>query len=149
MTTMSHRLWLGPLRLLLPRGSEEPQVMTVSSIEYRFVVILELLLIQSQEIKIIESPWHLTWIRDLPDSSNKGAVTVQDILGDPLISECWNFNFLHDLDFLMRAFDPDTRHLVKLHVIHGFWKREDSNRLMLEVGFDHATTHEVITHNGH
>lgn len=65
---------------------------------------------------------------------NKDAVTLKDLLGDPLISECWEFNFLHNIPFLMDAFDPDTRHLVKVHVVHGFWKREDPNRLTLMVG---------------
>ncbi|KAF4962336.1 hypothetical protein FSARC_9579 [Fusarium sarcochroum] len=80
----------------------------------------------------IRSPWQLTWIQDLPESDNKDAVSLRDLLGDPLISECWEFNFLHDLPFLMNAFDPDTRHLVKVHLVHGFWKREDESRMALE-----------------
>lgn len=83
---------------------------------------------------IIRSPWQLTWIQDLGEDLNKDAVTLKDLLGDPLISECWEFNFLHNIHFLMDAFDPDTRHLVKVHVVHGFWKREDPNRLTLMVG---------------
>lgn len=82
---------------------------------------------------LLRSPWQLTWIRDLPESLNQDAVTLKDLLGDPLISECWEFNFLHDLDFLMDAFDPDTRHLVKVHVVHGFWKQEDLSRQALVV----------------
>ncbi|KAL2754457.1 hypothetical protein ACRALDRAFT_1081484 [Sodiomyces alcalophilus JCM 7366] len=87
---------------------------------------------QRTESTKIRSPFQLTRIRDLPASSNQDTVTLADILGDPLISECWEFNYLHDLDFLMSHFDEDTRHLVKVHVVHGFWKREDSNRLYLE-----------------
>jgi hypothetical protein len=83
----------------------------------------------------IKSPWQLTWIRDLPNDQNQDAVTLKDLLGDPLISECWEFNFLHDIHFLMEAFDPDTRHLVKVNVVHGFWKREDPNRHALQVSF--------------
>lgn len=78
-----------------------------------------------------KSPWQLTWIRDLPEELNQDAVTLKDILGDPLISECWEFNYLHDLGYLMGSFDPDTRHLVDVHVVHGFWKREDPQRLAL------------------
>ncbi|KAL2135750.1 hypothetical protein VTI74DRAFT_7120 [Chaetomium olivicolor] len=63
---------------------------------------------------------------------NQDVVTLKDILGDPLISECWEFNFLHDIDFLMSAFDQDIRHLVKVHVVHGFWKKEDPSRLALQ-----------------
>ena len=83
--------------------------------------------------RTVRSPWQLTWIRDLPESLNRDAVTLEDLLGDPLIYECWEFNYLHDVDFLMAAFDNDTRHLVKVHIVHGFWKRDDPNRLQLQV----------------
>ncbi|KAJ4294817.1 hypothetical protein N0V88_005051 [Collariella sp. IMI 366227] len=63
---------------------------------------------------------------------NKDTVTLKDILGDPLISQCWEFNYIHDIDFLMSAFDEDVRSLVKVHVVHGFWKREDPSRLALQ-----------------
>ncbi|KFA72733.1 hypothetical protein S40288_06136 [Stachybotrys chartarum IBT 40288] len=79
----------------------------------------------------VASPWQLTWIRDLPADCNRDAVTLRDLLGDPLIAECWQFNFLHDIPFIMEAFDPDTRHLVKVHIVHGFWKREEPRRSML------------------
>lgn len=81
----------------------------------------------------IKSPWQLTWIQDLPEEDNRDAVSLRDLLGDPLIAECWEFNFLHDIHFLMDAFDSDTRHLVKVHVVHGFWKREDESRIAIEV----------------
>lgn len=84
--------------------------------------------------KLVPSPFQLTWIRDLPESSNVDAVSLKDILGDPLIAECWEFNYLHDLDYLMDAFDSDVRDLVKVHVVHGFWKSEDSSRQNLIVG---------------
>ena len=72
-------------------------------------------------------------VEPLPDKDNLDAVSLNDILGDPLISECWEFNYLHDIGFLMAAFDPEVRHLVSVHVVHGFWKQEDPNRLMLVV----------------
>lgn len=80
-----------------------------------------------------KSPFQLTWIQDLPDAANTDAVTLRDILGDPLIAECWEFNYLHDVDFLISHFDEDIRHLVQVHIIHGFWKKEDTSRLMLQV----------------
>lgn len=83
--------------------------------------------------RVISSHFHLTWVQDLPEASNADAVTLRDILGDPLIAECWNFNYLHDLDFIMAAFDQDVRDLVQLHLVHGFWKKEDASRLMLQV----------------
>ncbi|KAM5348065.1 hypothetical protein ACJ41O_007889 [Fusarium nematophilum] len=85
-----------------------------------------------RETLAIRSPWQLTWIQDLPENDNKNAVSLNDLLGDPLISECWEFNYLHDVHFLMNSFDPDTRHLVKVHIVHGFWKREDERRIALE-----------------
>lgn len=84
--------------------------------------------------KVFDSPFRLTKIRDLPRELNKDAITLKQILGDPLIAECWEFNYLHDIELLMAAFDPDVRHLVKVHVVHGFWKKEDPSRLELEVG---------------
>jgi len=33
----------------------------------------------------------------------------------------------------MDAFDEDVRDLVKVHVIHGFWKQEDASRKSLIV----------------
>jgi len=87
----------------------------------------------SKPTSVLKSPFHLTHIQDLPDSSNVDAVCLRDILGDPLISECWEFNYLHDLDFLMEQFDLDVRDLVKVHVIHGFWKKEDESRQKLMV----------------
>ncbi|EEU40239.1 uncharacterized protein NECHADRAFT_34138 [Fusarium vanettenii 77-13-4] len=85
-----------------------------------------------REVSTIKSPWQLTWIQDLSEEDNRDAVSLRDLLGDPLIAECWEFNFLHDIHFLMDAFDPDTRHLVKVHVVHGFWKREDESRIAIE-----------------
>ena len=94
--------------------------------------------------KAMPSPFQLTSIRDLPASSNVDAVSLKDILCDPLITECWEFNYLHNLDFLMGAFDDDVRDLVKVHVVHGFWKNEDASRLSLKVSF---TFHLVIIMN--
>ena len=88
----------------------------------------------SPQPRTFKSPFQLTKIRDLPPEMNRDTVKLKDILGDPLISECWEFNYLHDIDFLMGAFDQDVRHLVKVHVVHGFWKKEDKSRLALQVG---------------
>ncbi|OTA59236.1 tyrosyl-DNA phosphodiesterase [Hypoxylon sp. EC38] len=84
------------------------------------------------ERKLISSPIRLTTIKDLPEESNVGALSLHDLLGDPLIAECWEFNYLHDVDFLMSHFDEDTRSLVKVHIVHGFWKKDDLNKLSLE-----------------
>lgn len=78
----------------------------------------------------------------MPDEFNKDTVTLNDLLGDPLISECWNFNYLHDIDFFMEAFDEDVRHLVNVHVVHGFWKRDSENKKSLE---EQASRHKNVT----
>ncbi|PHH83724.1 hypothetical protein CDD83_2934 [Cordyceps sp. RAO-2017] len=84
-----------------------------------------------REPNVFRSPWHLTWIRDVPEELNRDAVSLRDLVGDPLIRECWQFNFLHDVRFLMDALDPDTRHLVDVHIVHGFWKADDPRRMEL------------------
>jgi len=93
------------------------------------------------------SPFQLTRICDLPPELNRDTVTLKDILGDPLIAECWEFNYLHDIDFLLAAFDQDVRSFVKIHVVHGFWKKEDPNRLELE---NQASQHKnVVLHSAY
>lgn len=54
-----------------------------------------------QRRKYVPSPFQLMHIRDLAPSQNVDAVKLKDILGDPMIKECWNFNFLFDTDFVM------------------------------------------------
>lgn len=49
----------------------------------------------------VPSPIQMTRIRDLAPHQNIDTVGLGDILGDPMIKECWNFNYLFDLDFVM------------------------------------------------
>ncbi|KAI0159655.1 tyrosyl-DNA phosphodiesterase [Xylariaceae sp. FL1272] len=88
------------------------------------------------------SPFRLTTIRDLPETQNVGALSLGDLVGDPLIAEIWEFNYLHDIDFLLSHLDQDTRALTKIHVVHGFWKNEDASRLMLQ---EQASQHDNVT----
>ena len=83
--------------------------------------------------KRISSPIQLTHIRDLPTSNNVDTVKLRDILGDPMIRECWQFNYLFDVDFLMSHFDEDVRSLVQVKVVHGSWQKEAANRIRVEV----------------
>lgn len=53
------------------------------------------------EPRVIPSPVQLTRIEKLSKQHNVDAVGLADLLGDPLIKECWNFNYLFDLDFVM------------------------------------------------
>lgn len=82
----------------------------------------------------LPSPFKLTRIRDLSEPSNHDTVSLKDVIGNAIIKELWSFNYLTDIDFLREALDEDTRHLVKINVVHGFWKKEDQSRLRLEVG---------------
>ncbi|KAB2105899.1 hypothetical protein AG0111_0g5973 [Alternaria gaisen] len=84
-----------------------------------------------EETRFLPSPIQLTKIEKLSAHQNVDAISLSDLLGDPLIKECWNFNFLFDLDFVMQHFDSDVRDMVKVKIIHGFWKRDDSNRISL------------------
>jgi hypothetical protein len=52
-------------------------------------------------VRVLPSPIQLTRIRDLPSSNNIDTVSLRDLIGDPMIKECWQFNFLLDLDFIM------------------------------------------------
>ncbi|CAG8938821.1 unnamed protein product [Penicillium salamii] len=82
--------------------------------------------------KVFNSPVQLTHIRDLPESSNVDTVRLSDILGDPMIRECWQFNYLFDVDFLLSNFDEDVRDLVQVKVVHGSWQKEAPNRVRVE-----------------
>ncbi|KAL4979928.1 tyrosyl-DNA phosphodiesterase I [Aspergillus desertorum] len=84
--------------------------------------------------QLIPSPIQLTHIRDFSDSlrNNDDTVKLRDILGDPLIRECWQFNYCFDVDFLMSQFDEDVRSLVSVKVVHGSWKKESENRMRIE-----------------
>lgn len=94
-----------------------------------------------QPTQLMSSPFRLNRVHGLPADDNKDTITLHDILGDPLIKECWQFNFIHDIGFLMAHFDHDVRHLVDVHIVHGFWKKGDLNRKLLEVGpTSHAHT---------
>ncbi|KAL6881019.1 MATE efflux family protein [Trichoderma novae-zelandiae] len=96
---------------------------------------------RTRQAQAHKSPWQLTRIRDLPEEWNKDTVRLRDILGDPLINECWQFNFLHDIPFMLSAFDEPVRDRVQLHVVHGFWKKSDVSRVVLS---DHAAQHHNV-----
>lgn len=49
----------------------------------------------------IPSPIHLNFVHELPQESNVDTVSLGSILGDVMIRECWLFNYLFDVDFIM------------------------------------------------
>ncbi|CAG7968060.1 unnamed protein product [Penicillium olsonii] len=85
-----------------------------------------------QTPRALRSPVQLTHIRDLPAANNVDTVRLSDILGDPMIRECWQFNYLFDVDFLLSNFDEDVRSLVQVKVVHGSWQKEAPNRVRVE-----------------
>ena len=80
----------------------------------------------------LPSPIQLSHVEGLPQRSNVDTVHLRDILGHPLVYECWAFNYLFDVEFLLQHFDEDVRDSVALKVVHGSWKKEDSNRIRIE-----------------
>ncbi|KAL8789192.1 MAG: hypothetical protein Q9213_001299 [Squamulea squamosa] len=82
--------------------------------------------------RLIPSPIQLSTVNGLANSTNVDTVSLRDILGDPLIKECWLFNYLIDVDFVMSQMDEDTRDLVQVRIIHGSWKKDDGNRINIE-----------------
>ena len=51
--------------------------------------------------KVVPSPIQLNFIEELPAISNVNTISLGSILGDPMIKECWLFNYLFDMDFIM------------------------------------------------
>lgn len=95
--------------------------------------------------RLIPSPVQLTHITDYPASKgyNLDTMKLRDILGDPMIRECWQFNYMFDVDFLMNQFDEDVRRLVTVKLVHGSWKKESPNRIMIDVSFHSPTSLEI------
>ncbi|THW38291.1 phospholipase D/nuclease [Aureobasidium pullulans] len=87
---------------------------------------------QEQQTITESSPFQLTRIRDLPASANVDTVTLSDILGEPMIKEQWQFNFLLDIDFIMSHLDEDVRDTVQTKIIHGFHEKNSLSRISLE-----------------
>ncbi|KAI9875437.1 MAG: hypothetical protein M1830_008473 [Pleopsidium flavum] len=97
------------------------------------------------ESTVIPSPVQLTRIADLNASNNVDTIGLGEILGDPLIKECWQFNYLFNVDFLMDHFDEDVRSLVQVKIVHGSWKREDSNKIRIDEAAKRYPNLQVIT----
>lgn len=96
-------------------------------------------------VTVIPSPFRLISTRDLPSSRNTETVSIGDILGNPLLKEAWVFNFCFDVDWLMAHLDPDVRSLVKVKIVHGSWKKEDTNRIRIEEACGRWPNVEAVT----
>ena len=49
----------------------------------------------------VRSPMRLNFMPEFPASSTKDTIRLGNILGNPLIRECWLFNYLFDVDFVL------------------------------------------------
>ncbi|KAL8895093.1 MAG: hypothetical protein Q9192_003856 [Flavoplaca navasiana] len=99
----------------------------------------------STQSRSFPSPIQLSTVNGLARSANIDTVSLGDILGDPLIKECWLFNYLIDVDFIMSQLDEDTRDLVQVKIVHGSWKEEDVNRIniVMIIIFRHDDTAQI------
>ncbi len=55
----------------------------------------------SPECRVVQSPFKLIRVRDLPANANVDTTSVRDILGDVMLKEVWLFDFLYDVDWVM------------------------------------------------
>lgn len=51
--------------------------------------------------RTVPSPVRLNFVEELAPPSNVDTVSLGGILGNVMIRECWLFNYLFDLDFVM------------------------------------------------
>ena len=50
---------------------------------------------------VVSSPVRLNFVDGLPTRGNADTVSLGSVLGDVMIKECWLFNYLIDVDFVM------------------------------------------------
>ncbi|ERF69581.1 hypothetical protein EPUS_01911 [Endocarpon pusillum Z07020] len=99
----------------------------------------------TSKCSIIQSPFKLTHIRDLPANANIDTISVRDILGDVMLKEVWLFDFLYDVDWVMQQFDPDIQHIVSVVLVHGSWRREDPNKIHIDEACKRYSNVKAVT----
>ena len=57
--------------------------------------------VERPKSKVVPSPVQLNFIEELSAISNVNTTSLGSILGDPMIKECWLFNYLFDMNFVM------------------------------------------------
>ena len=91
--------------------------------------------IEKGEITIIRSPIRLYSIKDLPSSENVDAVGIRDLLSPvSAIDELWSFNFMTNMQFIRNAIGVADESRVKIRIVHGYWRQEDTSRKAMEAG---------------
>ncbi|KAL9049825.1 MAG: hypothetical protein Q9162_006999 [Coniocarpon cinnabarinum] len=91
------------------------------------------------------SPFRLNRIQDLPASVNRDTVSLADVIGDPLIRECWIFDYLFDVEWLFTWFDADVRDMIQVKIVHGSWRKDDPNKLAIDEAASKRANVDVIT----
>ena len=86
-------------------------------------------------IEIVRSPIRLYTVTDLPDSENVDTVTLKEILSPPsTLDEVWSFNFMTNMSWFRDHIGEQDKDRVKIRVVHGYWRREDESRKVMEEG---------------
>ena len=58
-------------------------------------------ILEASNPRVVPSPVQLNFVKQLPPASNTDTISIGSVLGDVMIKECWLFNYLFDLDFIM------------------------------------------------
>jgi tyrosyl-DNA phosphodiesterase 1 len=86
-----------------------------------------------KNIKIIRSPIRLYSVKDLPESENIDTITFAEILSpQSTLDEIWSFNFMTHLPWFRQFLGPENESRVKVHIVHGYWRREDESRKQMQ-----------------
>ena len=96
-------------------------------------------------LNLVPSPVQLISVEDLPKTLNIDTISLKDILGNPLIKECWVFNYCFDVDFVMSQFDKDIRDSVQVKIVHGSWRKDDSNKTQIDEAAGRYPNVQAIT----
>ncbi|KAI5865155.1 phospholipase D/nuclease [Durotheca rogersii] len=93
------------------------------------------------------SPFRLTTVAALPNNTNVETVSVRDVLGDPLISECWSINDTHDIPWFMSQFHKGPGFPTTVHIIQGLSTNLPEKHALLEQkeSYSNVVIHDVYS----
>ena len=136
------------------KTEKEPAAIQGPSTNEEPVIALGVLLADEtieKRSSVLSSPIRLTRVQGLPSITNVDTVSLRDLIGDPLIKECWAFNYTIDVEFILLAsllhsvfsyqtynysrknFDEDVRDQIALTLVHGSWKHGDPQKDRIDV----------------
>lgn len=101
----THNTYITLTRPISPPSVRRKHKADLTNIEYSETAVANTQTANNEpnvsELRFISSPIQLSHVERLAPVNNIDTVSLRDIVGDPLIKECWVFNYLFDLDFLM------------------------------------------------